>query len=66
MSKIIFLDFDDHGRAYVSEERFREYLQGMAEEGDYERERNGVVYFYNGGGCVIAEYHRNEQYGMTF
>jgi len=66
MSKIIFLDFDDHGRAFVSEERFREYLQATAEEGDYERECNGVVYFYNGGGCLLAEYHRQEGYGTTF
>lgn len=66
MSKIIFLDFDDRNRAFVSEEQFREYLQATAEEGDYERERNGVVYFYNGGGCVIAEYHRQEGYGTTF
>lgn len=66
MSKVIFLDFDDRNRAFVSEERFREYLQATAEEGDYERERNGVVYFYNGGGCVIAEYHRQEGYGTTF
>lgn len=66
MSKIIFLDFDDRNRAFVNEERFREYLQATAEEGDYERERNGVVYFYNGGGCLIAEYHRQEGYGTTF
>jgi hypothetical protein len=66
MSKISIFDFDDRNRAFVSEEQFREYLQATAEDDDYERERDGVVYFYNGGGCLLAEYHRQEGYGQTF
>lgn len=65
MCKVSILDFDDRNRAYVSEDRFREYLQQTAEEGDYERERNDVVFFYNSFGCLLAEYHRKEGYGMT-
>ena len=44
MSKIIFLDFDDRNRAFVSEERFREYLQATAEEGDYERAQRSSLF----------------------
>lgn len=62
----ITLEFDQYNRAFVSEDTFRAYLQQTAEEGDYEKERNGVVYFYNGGGCIIAEYHTEGSYGMTF
>ena len=61
-----YLEFDDYNRAYVSEEEFMEYLQQTAQESDYTRERNGVVYYYNSAGCILAEYHRKEQYGETF
>lgn len=61
-----YLEFDDYGRAYVSEEEFMAYLQQNAQDGDYTKERDGVVYYFNGGGCKLAEYHRNEGYGETF
>lgn len=62
----VHLEFDDYNRAYVSEDAFLGYLSDTYQEGDYYEERNGVVYFFNGGGCKLAEYHLNEGYGMTF
>lgn len=61
-----YLEFDDYGRAYVSEEEFMAYLQQTAQDDDYTKEKDGVVYYFNGGGCKLAEYHRNEGYGETF
>lgn len=60
------LDFDDYGRAYVTEDEFMAYLKQTAQDDDYTKEIDGVVYYYNGGGCKLAEYHRNEGYGQTF
>lgn len=59
-------DFDDRGRAHVTQYEFEEYLEKTCEEGDYQRERDGVVYYFNSFGCKLAEYNISEQYGMTF
>ena len=61
-----FLDFDSRGRANVSEERFMEYLGQTARSDDYTRERDDVVYYFNGGGSKLAEYHRRGRYGVIF
>lgn len=61
-----YLEFDDYNRAYVSEDEFMAYLQQTAQDDDYTKEKDGVVYYFNGGGCKLAEYHRNEGYGETF
>lgn len=60
------LDFDEYNRAHVSEDEFMAYLQQTAQEGDYTKERDEVVYYYNSFGCKLAEYHRNEGWGQTF
>ena len=59
-------DFDDRGRAHVTQYEFEEYLAKTHEEGDYQRERDEVVYYYNSFGCKLSEYHIREQYGITF
>ena len=64
MAQTIFLDFDERGRAYVSEDTFMGYLEQYAVEGDYTREKDDVVYYYNSAGCNLAEYHRKEGYGI--
>lgn len=70
------LDFNDRGRAYVSEQEFMEYLAKTALRGDYtkslraECEVNDKDYrvcdfigYYNEGGCLLARYNRDFNYG---
>ena len=61
-----YLEFDERGRAHVTQYEFEEYLEQMRDDGDYQNERDEVVYYYNAWGCKLAEYHIREQYGITF
>jgi len=36
------------------------------EEGDYTKEKDGITYYYNSGGCLLAKYDNNEGFGVTF
>lgn len=36
------------------------------EQGDYTEEKDGITYYYNGGGCLIGKYDNNEGYGITY
>ena len=70
-------DFDDRNRAKVSEVEFMDYLLRTAYHDDYTREErmecliddndwrmcNCLVY-YNSGGCRLALYNRDFNYGQ--
>lgn len=69
-------DFDDRNRAYVSEQEFMDYLSRTAYHDDYTkveqiecqvgekdwRQCECLVY-YNSGGCKLALYNRDFNYG---
>ena len=64
-------DFNDKGRAYVSEDEFFEYVERTAIDGDTKKvhidnEGQEVVWYCNSFGCKLAEYNRTEGYGITF
>jgi hypothetical protein len=59
-------DFDEYGKAHVPEEEFMAYLEKTEEPDDYVRVVNDKVLYYNGGGCLLAEYDRNEGWGRTY
>ena len=60
------LDFNDRGQANVSFSEFDTYMNGIKEQGDYTKEKDGITYYYNGGGCLLAKYDNNEGYGITY
>ena len=60
------LDFNDRGQANVSFSEFNNYMNERKEHGDYTEEKDGITYYYNGGGCLLARYDNNEGYGITY
>lgn len=60
------LDFNDRGKANVSFSEFDNYMNERKEKGDYTEEKDGITYYYNGGGCLLAKYDNNEGYGITY
>lgn len=60
------LDFNDRGQANVSFSEFDNYMNERKEQGDYTEEKDGITYYYNGGGCLLAKYDNNEGYGVTY
>ncbi|MDD7622439.1 MAG: hypothetical protein SOY33_02050 [Candidatus Onthovivens sp.] len=36
------------------------------EQGDYTKEKDGITYYYNNGGCLIGKYDNYENYGVTY
>ena len=60
------LDFNDRGQANVSFSEFNNYMNERKEHGDYTEEKDGITYYYNGGGCLLAKYDNNECYGITY
>ena len=45
------LDFNDRGQANVSFSEFNNYMNERKEQSDYTEEKDGITYYYNGGGC---------------
>lgn len=60
------LDFNDRGIAKVSFSEFDNYMSERAESGDYTKEKDGITYYYNAGGCLIAQYDNNKGHGVTY
>ena len=60
------LDFTDRGHANVSFSEFDNYMNERMEHGDYTEEKDGITYYYNCGGCLLAKYDNNEGYGFTY
>ena len=60
------LDFNDRGQANVSFSEFDNYMNERMEHGDYTEEKDGITYYYNCGGCLLAKYDNNEGYGFTY
>lgn len=60
------LDFNDRGQANVSFSEFDNYMNERREHGDYTEEKDGITYYYNCGGCLLAKYDNNEGYGFTY
>ena len=60
------LDFNDRGQANVSFSEFDNYMNERNEHGDYTEEKDGITYYYNCGGCLLAKYDNNEGYGFTY
>ena len=60
------LDFNDRGQSNVSFSEFNNYMNERKEQGDYTEETDGITYYYNGGGCLLAKYDNNEGYGITY
>lgn len=60
------LDFNDRGQANVSFSDFDNYMNERMEHGDYTEEKDGITYYYNCGGCLLAKYDNNEGYGFTY
>lgn len=58
--------FNDKGQAFVSFAEFDNYMNERLEQGDYTREKCGITYYYNSGGCLLAKYDNNEGYGVTY
>ena len=69
-------DFNDRGQAHVSEQEFMDYLARTAQRDDYikvmQRECQvgdkdwrlcECLLYYNGGGCLLALYNRDYNYG---
>ena len=59
------LDFNDKGQANVSFGEFDNYINERKEQSDYTEEKDGITYYYNGGGCLLAKYDNNEGYGFN-
>lgn len=60
------LDFNDRGQAFVSFTEFDDFMSERLEQDDYTKEENGITCYYNSGGCLLAQYHNNEGYDVTF
>ena len=60
------LDFNDRGHANVSFSEFDNYMNERREHGDYTEEKDGITYYYNCVGCLLAKYNNNEGYGFTY
>lgn len=60
------LDFNDRGQAFVSFDEFNNYMNEYKEPGDYTEEKNGITYYYDSFGCLLAKYDNNEGFGVTF
>ena len=60
------LDFNDRGQANVSFSEFDNYMNERREHGDYTEEKDGITYYYNCVGCLLAKYDNNEGYGFTY
>lgn len=60
------MDFNDRGQANVSFSEFNDYMNECKEQGDYTKEKDGITYYYNNGGCLIGKYDNNENYGVTY
>ena len=60
------LDFNDRGQANVSFREFNNYMNERKEQSDYTEEKDGITYYYNGGGCLLGKYDNNEGYGITY
>lgn len=74
-----FIDFDEKGRAHVSEQEFMDYLYRRAVKGDYTKETEcecevgdkdwrycECLNYYNSFGCLLAQYNRSFNYGRVF
>ena len=59
-------DFNDRGQTNVSFSEFNDYMNERKEQGDYTKEKDGITYYYNSGGCLIGNYDNNEKYGVTY
>ena len=72
-------DFNDRNQAYVSEQEFMDYLSRTAYHDDYTKtgQRECQVsdedwrmceclLYYNSGGCLLALYNRDFNYGEIF
>ena len=60
------LEFNDRGQAFVSFGEFNNYMNERLDQGDYTREKCGITYYYNSGGCLLDKYDNNEGYGVTY
>ena len=60
------MDFNDRGQANVSFSEFDNYMNERKEQGDYTKEKDGITYYYNNGGCLIGKYDSYENYGVTY
>ena len=60
------LDFNDRGQANVSFSEFNNYMNERKEQSDYTEEKDGITYYYNGCGCLLAKYDNNKGYGVTY
>lgn len=60
------LDFNDRGQANVSFGEFDNYMSEYKEQSDYTKEKDGITYYYNGSGGLLAKYDNNEDYGITY
>lgn len=60
------LDFNDRGQAFVSFAEFDDFMNERLEQDDYTKEDGGITYYYNSGGCLLANYDNNEGYGVTY
>lgn len=60
------LNFNDIGQANVSFSEFNNYMNERKEHGDYTEEKDGITYYYNGGGCLLAKYDNNEGCGIIY
>ena len=49
------LDFNDRGQANVSFSEFDNYMNERREHGDYTEEKEGITYYYNCVGCLLAK-----------
>ena len=72
-------DFNDRGRAHVSEQEFMDYLAKTSYPDDYtkisemecevddkNRTRCECLLYYNSNGCLLASYNRDFGYGELF
>ena len=60
------MDFNDRGQANVSFSEFDNYMNERKEQGDHTKEKDGIIYYYNNGGCLIGNYDNNERYGVIY
>ena len=59
-------EFNDRGQTNVSFSEFTDYMNERKEPGAYTKEKDGITYYYNNGGCLIGKYDNNENYGVTY
>ena len=58
------MDFNDRGQANVSFSEFDNYMNERKEQGDYTKEKDGITYYYNNGGCLNGKYDNYANYAV--